>query len=136
MQDPILRKQLQGQLGIAVHEYKAILRPRSSPLPRPTHDACMQGLKTKFERELDGDANTSDSEEEDEELDDDDSEWDEWDWEWEEVWHETDGSTTEEEEEEPKPYVHSNKPRNTAAVRVAVSSPGPFHPPSPKKYGI
>ena len=85
---------------------------------------------------MDEEGNTSDSEEEEEILDDDDSEWDEWDWEWDEVWHETDESSEEEEEPEAKPYVHSNKPRNVASVRVEVSSPGPFHPPGPKKYGI
>ena len=87
---------------------------------------------------MDEEPNSSDSEEDEEELDDDDSEWDEWDWEWDEVWHETDESSEEEEVAPPAPYVHSNKPRNVASVRVEVSSPGPFHcgTTGPKKYGI
>jgi len=123
VKDPERRKQLQGVLGIAVYEY--------------------EGRKTRHERYLDEEPNTSDEDDEEEELDDDDSEWDEWEWEWDEVWHYTDGSTTEEEEEEdeepaPSPYTHSNRPRICSEVRVEVSTPGPFHPPNKdgKKYGI
>merc|ERR1719506_3314580 len=113
VKDPVLRKKLQGSLGVAVHKY--------------------EGRKTKYERELGEEPNTSDEEEDEEEWDDDDSEWDEWDWEWDEVWHDTDGSTTEEEEEEAPPaeeetrapyYAHSNKPRTVSHVRVEAASPG------------
>merc|ERR1711904_754946 len=107
VKDHALRQKLQGVLGVAVHEYK--------------------GRKTKLEREEDGDPNTSDEddEEDDEELDDDDSEWDEWSWEWDE--EEVD-EEQEAEYEEPTPYVHANKPKSVAEVRVEVSSAGPFHP--------
>merc|ERR1711977_571958 len=99
VKDHALRQKLQGVMGVAVHEYK--------------------GRKTKLEREEDGDPNTSDEddEEDDEELDDDDSEWDEWSWEWDEEEEEE-----EAEYEEPTPYVHTNKPKSVAEVRVEVTS--------------